>query len=200
MRGRKLWWIVLLGIFLAGTAWAQTVRLMPVPPHIKPRWTRVRGSPRVFHAPNVPADVFRGPGGYYLLLDKNWYRSRMLNGPWRVMHRVPPFLRLIRPGYFKNARLRSPRQPPVQATPKKPPAVQPPATAGTAGLPGTTPSAPATPQPGAAAGLAAGAGTQATTPTPTTTTGSTTPTSKAATAMAPAPAPEPIFVYDPGPP
>ena len=69
MRGRKLWWIVLLGIFLAGTALAQTVRLMPVPPHIKPRWTRVRGSPRVFHAPNVPADVFRGPGGYYLLLD-----------------------------------------------------------------------------------------------------------------------------------
>ena len=184
MRGRKLWWVLLLGIFLAGTALAQTVRLVPVPPHIKPRWTRVRGSPRVFHAPNVPSDVFRGPGGYYLLLDRTWYRSRVLNGPWRVMHRVPPFLRLIRPGYFKSARKRSPRQPPVQATPVMPPAAKPPGRAGTAGLPGTAPAAPATPQPGAVAGLAAGSRTQATTPTP----------------MAPAPAPEPIFVYDPGPP
>lgn len=197
MTGRKLWWGVLLVIFLAGAAWGQIVRVMPVPPHVKPSWTRMPETPRVFYAPNVPADVFRGPGGYYLLLDSTWYRSRMLNGPWRMMHQVPPFLSYINPSYFKSARARPPKKPAVPTAPVTPPAAAPPATAGLAGIAPTTP---ATPQAGGPAPPTPSPGAQATLSTPAATTSPTAATSEPDTAMTPAPAPEPIFVYDPGPP
>jgi hypothetical protein len=170
------------------------VRVMPVPPHVKPRWTRMPETPRVFYAPNVPADVFRGPGGYYLRLDNTWYRSRMLNGPWRMMHQVPPFLSDINPGYFKSARARPPQKPAVPAAPVTPPTATPPATAGLA------PPAPATPQAGAPTTPAPSPGAQAAASTPAATTSTTAATPELDAAMTIAPAPEPIFVYDPGPP
>uniref|UniRef100_A0A7C5ALI0 Uncharacterized protein n=1 Tax=Desulfobacca acetoxidans TaxID=60893 RepID=A0A7C5ALI0_9BACT len=93
--------LILAVILGAGVVLAQTLRMVPVPPHLKPRWTPVPESPKVFSAPNVPADIFRGPGGYYLLLGSTWYHSRTLNGPWTLLHQVPEFLTAIGPGSFK---------------------------------------------------------------------------------------------------
>lgn len=97
-------WLLLGGILWAGVVLAQTLRMVPVPPHLKPNWTSVPENPKVFHAPNVPADIFRGPGGYYLFLGSSWYHSRTLNGPWTLLPQVPEFLTALGPGVFKSSR------------------------------------------------------------------------------------------------
>lgn len=192
LTSRKLWWGVVLGIFLAGAVGAQTVRTVPVPPHIKPQWTPVPESPKVFSAPNVPADVFRGPGGYYLSLGPAWYHSRTLNGPWTMVHQAPDFLAAIGPGSFKSPRAGAAKKPGTEAAPAAPTAAAP--------AVGAVPAAPATPQVGATAALTPGTPPAATAAPAATPAPGATP-SPAAQAEAPAaPAPEPIFLDDPGPP
>jgi hypothetical protein len=44
---------------------AQDIHINPVPPGVKPQWTRVPGAPQVSWAPNLPTDVFRYGGKYY---------------------------------------------------------------------------------------------------------------------------------------
>lgn len=104
MVGWKLWMAIILLVLSGGTASAQTLRVIPVPPHIRPQWTQVPDNPKVLHAPNVPADVFKGPGGagYFFYLDRYWYRSKTLNGPWTMLQEVPEYLYLIGPQYFKG--------------------------------------------------------------------------------------------------
>lgn len=113
----KMWWLVLGANLLAAAALGQTLRMVPVPPPLKPQWTPVPENPKVFYAPNVSADVFRGPGGYYLYHGARWYHSRTLNGPWTLLHQVPEFLTALGPKAFKTP---SPPAARAEVTPTKP--------------------------------------------------------------------------------
>lgn len=94
----------LLLLLLGGaSALAQTLRVIPVPPGVKPRWQEVPGVPQVAFAPNLPTDVFRYRGRYYLYWDGMWFASRTLQGPWERPRSVPPALGRIPSSYFKTA-------------------------------------------------------------------------------------------------
>lgn len=96
--------ILALGLLLAGIpALAQTLRLIPVPPGVKPQWQAVQGAPQVSFAPNLPTDVFRYRGNYYLYWNGLWFTSRNLQGPWNHSRRLPPALGRIPSSYFKTA-------------------------------------------------------------------------------------------------
>lgn len=104
----KLWrWIpaiLVVGLILmSGPAGAQTLRIIPVPPNVKPQWQAVPEAPTVSFAPNVPTDVFRYRGRYYLDWDGAWFQSRTLKGPWEHTSRPPRVLERIPPSYFKTA-------------------------------------------------------------------------------------------------
>ena len=138
----------------AGLAEAQTLRVVPIPPHIRPQWHQLPDNPKIFHAPNIPADVFKGAGGagYYLKLGDLWYHSRTMNGPWTMMSEVPEHLYRIGPEYFKTSQAKGTGRPPIASPPPTTP--QPPA--GTPPGPKVTAKAEPTPaqpsEPPAAAG------------------------------------------------
>ncbi len=90
-------------ILLSTSASAQTLRIIPVPPGVKPQWQKVAGAPNVSFAPNIPTDVFRYRGRYYLNWDGAWFGSRTLKGPWELSSRPPRALDSIPPSYFKTA-------------------------------------------------------------------------------------------------
>ena len=114
-------------VALAGTpALAQGgMRIIPVPPGVKPQWQEVPGAPKVSFAPNIPTDVFRYRGRYYLNWDGMWFESRTLEGPWDRPSRVPRALGRIHPTYFKTAPGRGP-QAGTPTGPEGPGAFQPP--------------------------------------------------------------------------
>ncbi len=60
---------------------AQDIRINPVPPGVKPQWTRVPGTPQVSWAPNLPTDVFRYGGKYYFFWENYFYRGLPLKDP-----------------------------------------------------------------------------------------------------------------------
>lgn len=96
--------LLILGLILmSGPAWAQTLRIIPVPPGVKPQWRAVPGAPNISFAPNIPTDVFRYRGRYYLNWDGAWFESRKLEGPWELSRRAPRALERIPPSYFKTA-------------------------------------------------------------------------------------------------
>lgn len=102
--GRRFWTVLALGLLLGSVpALAQTLRIIPVPPGVKPRWQAVPGAPQVSFAPNLPTDVFRYRGRYYLYWDGMWFGSRTLQGPWERSRSVPSALGRIPSSYFKTA-------------------------------------------------------------------------------------------------
>jgi hypothetical protein len=92
-----------LALLAAMPALAQTLRIIPVPPGVKPQWQAVPGAPQVFFAPNLPTDVFRHQKKYYLYWDGMWFESRTLQGPWERPRQAPLALTRISPSYFKMA-------------------------------------------------------------------------------------------------
>ena len=153
---------VLATVTAGNPAAAQRLRIIPVPPHVVPQWTPMPDLPQVYHAPNLPTDVFRHRGHYYLFWAGDWYRSKNLKGPWMRVDPPPAILSQINPAYFKTLpkggaqppAAAAPGQPPpgeVLLTPEGKPAVPPP----TAPVPPTPPSgayapppqAPAAPEP-----------------------------------------------------
>jgi len=84
-------------------AGAQGLRIIPVPPHVKPAWTAVTGAPGVYYAPNLPTDIFRYQKKYYFYWEGYLYKSANLKGPWSRMDQAPDFFYLINPSYFKTA-------------------------------------------------------------------------------------------------
>ena len=148
-------------IFMSGPAWAQTLRIIPVPPGVKPQWQAVPEAPKVSFAPNIPTDVFRYRGRHYLNWDSMWFESRTLNGPWERSQRAPRVLERIPPSYFKTAG-RGPSMPGLgrgpqggmPGGPQQPGAFQPPGAPSGAGkrdpfaVPGVAPPPGWTPPPG----------------------------------------------------
>jgi len=105
---------------LAGPpALAQEIRINPVPPHVKPQWTQMPGVPMVYYAPNLPTDVFRYRGKYYLFWEGYLYRSGKPSGPWKSMPEVPDWFYGINPGYFKTVKKEGAPAPPPAATPSE---------------------------------------------------------------------------------
>jgi len=83
---------------------AQDIRINPVPPGVKPQWTRVPGVPQVSWAPNLPTDVFRYGGKYYFYWDNYFYRGTAPEGPWKSVKQVPEVFYQVDPAYFKTAK------------------------------------------------------------------------------------------------
>jgi hypothetical protein len=103
---RQILRLLALAALLAApaTAGAQDIRINPVPPHLKPQWTQVPGAPQVSYAPNLPTDVFRYRGKYYLFWENYFYRSSTPQGPWKALVKVPEVFYNIDPAYFKPAK------------------------------------------------------------------------------------------------
>ena len=139
MLPRLLGFFLLAAAALAGPARAQELHITPVPPHVQPQWTPLPANARVYYAPNLPTDVFRYRGRYYLFWEGSWYRSRALKGPWKLLTRVPPALAYLDTSAFKQAQK-------PQAPPQAPQAAPQPLPPGTGG----PPPAPQPPPPGAA--------------------------------------------------
>jgi len=99
----KLLAIVALVAF-PGTAGAQDIRINPVPPNLKPQWTRVPGAPQVSWAPNLPTDVFRYRGKYYFFWENYFYRGSAPEGPWKAVVKVPGVFYQVDPAYFKTVK------------------------------------------------------------------------------------------------
>ena len=99
----KLLAIVALVAF-PGTAGAQDIRINPVPPGVKPQWTRVPGAPQVSWAPNLPTDVFRYSGKYYFFWANYFYRGSAPEGPWKAVVKVPEVFYQVGPAYFKTVK------------------------------------------------------------------------------------------------
>ena len=85
-------------------AGAQDIRINPVPPNLKPQWTRVPGAPQVSWAPNLPTDVFRYRGKYYFFWENYFYRGSAPEGPWKAVVKVPEVFYRIDPAYFKTVK------------------------------------------------------------------------------------------------
>ena len=81
---------------------AQDIRINPVPPGVKPQWTRVPGTPQVSWAPNLPTDVFRYGGKYYFFWENYFYRGSAPEGPWKLVVKVPEVFYQVDPAYFKT--------------------------------------------------------------------------------------------------
>ena len=99
----KLLAIVALLAF-PGTAGAQDIRINPVPPRVKPQWTRVPGAPQVSWAPNLPTDVFRYRGKYYFFWENFFYQGPRPEGPWKLVVKVPKVFYTVDPAYFKTVK------------------------------------------------------------------------------------------------
>jgi len=154
---RLLMCAVLAGISAVNSAGAQQLRIIPVPPHVAPQWTPLPDLPQVSYAPNLPTDVFRHRGRYYLFWEGLWYGSKGLKGPWLLVDPPPPVLSQINPTYFKTLPKREAQTPGAGApgrpapeevllTPEGKPAVPPPV-APTPPTPPTDVQAPTSPQP-----------------------------------------------------
>jgi len=83
---------------------AQDIRINPVPPGVKPQWTRVLGTPQVSWAPNLPTDVFRYGGKYYFFWDNYFYRGSAPEGPWESLKKVPEVFYQVDPACFKTVK------------------------------------------------------------------------------------------------
>ena len=83
---------------------AQDIRINPVPPGVKPQWTRVPGTPQVSWAPNLPTDVFRYGGKYYFFWENYFYRGSAPEGPWKAVVKVPEVFYQVDPAYFKTVK------------------------------------------------------------------------------------------------
>jgi hypothetical protein len=83
---------------------AQDIRINPVPPGVKPHWTRVPGVPQVSWAPNLPTDVFRYGGKYYFFWENYFYRGPAPSGPWKSVKKVPEAFYQVDPVYFKTVK------------------------------------------------------------------------------------------------
>jgi hypothetical protein len=83
---------------------AQDIRINPVPPGVKPQWTRVPGAPQVSWAPNLPTDVFRYGGKYYFYWEDYFYRGTAPSGPWKSVKKVPEVFYQVDPAYFKTVK------------------------------------------------------------------------------------------------
>ena len=138
----KLLAIVLL-VAAPQVAGAQDIRINPVPPNLKPQWTRVPGAPQVSWAPNLPTDVFRYRGKYYFFWENYFYRGTGPEGPWKAVVKVPGVFYQIDPAYFKTVKK-------AGEAPAAPGESTPPPKAKTIDLPPTAPPAQPLPEPGPA--------------------------------------------------
>jgi hypothetical protein len=101
------WLRFLIVAALVAVPWAagaQDIRINPVPPGVKPQWTKVPGAPAVSWAPNLPTDVFRYRGAYYFFWEGYFYRGRTPQGPWKAVEKVPQVFYRVDPAYFKTAK------------------------------------------------------------------------------------------------
>ena len=119
---------------------AQDIRINPVPPGVKPQWTRVPGTPQVSWAPNLPTDVFRYGGKYYFFWENYFYRGSAPEGPWKAVVKVPEVFYQVDPAYFKTVKKAGEAPAAVESTP--------PPKAKIIDLPPTAPPAQAPPEPG----------------------------------------------------
>jgi len=121
--GQRLLSVIIIAA-LALPSWAQELRIIPVPPHVRPQWTPLPANPQVNYAPNLPTDVFRYRGRYYLSWGGNWYRSKSIKGPWKATAPVPAAISAIDPAFFKTPPIRpGPLPAPgIGAAPAGPPA------------------------------------------------------------------------------
>ncbi len=102
--------LMLLGTLVA-PAWAQMggpppapgVALPPpIPPGVAPAWTVVPTSPKVFYAPNIPADLFLLHKRYYYYYGGAWYQSKHPMGPWHPVRKPRPALYRVNRSFFKT--------------------------------------------------------------------------------------------------
>ena len=102
---RLLLLLAILALVAAPEAFgAQDIRINPVPPGVKPQWTRVPGTPQVSWAPNLPTDVFRYGGKYYFFWENYFYRGSAPEGPWKAVVKVPEVFYQVDPAYFKTVK------------------------------------------------------------------------------------------------
>ena len=127
-------------------AGAQDIRINPVPPGVKPQWTKVPGAPQVSWAPNLPTDVFRYRGKYYFFWGNFFYQGPRPEGPWKSVVKVPEVFYQVGPTYFKTAK-KAGETPAAPATPGE--SVTPPK-AKIIDIPLATPRDQAAPEPGPA--------------------------------------------------
>ena len=99
-------------------AGAQDIRIDPVPPGVKPRWTKVPGAPQVSWAPNLPTDVFRYRGKYYFFWKNFFYQGPRPEGPWKSVVKVPQVFYQVGPTYFKTVK-KAGETPAAPATPRE---------------------------------------------------------------------------------
>ncbi|MCL4500516.1 MAG: hypothetical protein M1438_01510 [Deltaproteobacteria bacterium] len=83
---------------------AQDINIDPIPPRVKPQWTRVPNVPGVFYAPNLPTDVFRHGSKYYFYWEGYLYRGSKARGPWKAVTKVPDWFPQIDPALFKTTK------------------------------------------------------------------------------------------------
>jgi hypothetical protein len=112
---RLLTSLLVAAALAASSALAQDIRINPVPPDVKPKWTPVPGLPQVSYAPNLPTDVFRYRGKYYFFWADYFYVGRRASGPWKALKEVPEIFHQIDPTYFKTAKQPAPPPPPPPA-------------------------------------------------------------------------------------
>jgi hypothetical protein len=102
---RLLLLLAIVALVVAPEAiWAQDIRINPVPPGLKPQWTQVPGTPQVSWAPNLPTDVFRYRGKYYLFWENYFYQGPAPEGPWTAVVKVPKVFHQVDPAYFKTVK------------------------------------------------------------------------------------------------
>jgi len=92
---------------------AEHLRIIPVPPNTVPEWTPLPDLPQVSYAPNIPTDVFKLRGRYFLLWEGVWYQSKKIKGPFARVDQPPDILSSIQADYFK---MRPPGGPPPTGT------------------------------------------------------------------------------------
>ena len=103
----RRWLLLLIIVALAAAPeafGAPDIRINPVPPGVKPRWVKVPGAPQVSYAPNLPTDVFRFGGKYYLFWENYFYRGAAPAGPWKAVVKVPEVFYQVDPAYFKTVK------------------------------------------------------------------------------------------------
>ena len=110
-RGLKLLLVAALLTACVAPAWSQMappppppgVALPPpVPPGVAPAWAVVPTSPKVFYAPNLPADLFLLHKRYYYYYGGAWYQSKHLTGPWHPVRKLHPALYRVNRSFFKT--------------------------------------------------------------------------------------------------
>jgi hypothetical protein len=138
----KLLALVLL-VAAPAAAIAQDIRINPVPPDVKPQWTRVPGAPQISYAPNLPTDVFRYRGKYYFFWENFFYQGPRPEGPWKSLVKVPKVFYAVDPAYFKTVKK-------ATETPAAPGGSPPSPKAKTIDIPPAAPPAQAPPEPGSA--------------------------------------------------